>query len=93
MKICLLTLAITIVTNAQNLYRLGDGVQHDQVIEHDFVEVDPIVFSGYNTGLSVYFGTVNYIWDSTEVSMVSKLEIFSVILGDLENNNYYQTYF
>ena len=95
MKICLLTLAIVIVTNAQLLdfhdartLRVGNGEEHDKVIDHDFIEVDPIVFSGYNTGFSVYYGKIDYIWES-DYSIVTKLELFSVVLGDLEDNNYY----
>ena len=71
MKICLLTLSIAVVAHAQLLnyhdtrtLLVGDGEEPDEVIAHDMVEVDPIVFSGYNTGLSVYYGKKDYIWET-----------------------------
>ena len=52
--------------------------------------MDPIVFNGYNLGLSVYYGITDYIWTTQNgLSIIKKLEMFSVILGDLENDNYY----
>ena len=71
-----------------------DRAQPDRIIEHDYTEVDPIVFSGLNLGLSVYFGTTDYLWTShADPSIVTKLDIFSIVLGELVDQNYYQTYF
>ena len=95
MKICLLALAaIAVVTHAQLLdfkrTRSFGNDEPEKIEEHDFVEVDPIVFNGYNLGLSVYYGITDYIWTTqNELSIIKKLEMFSVILGDLQNDNYY----
>ena len=66
----------------------------DRLIEHDYTEVDPIVFTGLNLGLSVYYGTTDYLWTShADPSTLTKLDMFSIILGELADDNYYQTYF
>ena len=62
----------------------------DQLIEHDYTEVDSIVFTGFNLGLSVYYGTTDYLWTShADPSTLTELDMFSVILGELIDDNYY----
>ena len=100
MKICILALWVAILTNAQLLdvrnprRSLESRGRPDKIDRGPSTEVDTIVFDGRNIGMSVYYGTVDYIWhDRDSKSIVTQLDLLSILVGDLENDSYYQTYF
>ena len=90
-KVCILALWTTIISNAQ---ATDDFNSPESIEENEFIEMDTIQYDGDNIGMAVYYGTVDKIWASPDdLSVVQQLDILSYVLGSLENDRYYQTWF
>jgi len=96
MRICNLALSVA-VASAQLLFfarDLDDEEVIREVIEHEFVEVETIPFTGDNVGMTVYVGATDFLFsDSRTTDLVVRLEFYDRLLGKLVEGSYYQTYY
>ena len=64
------------------------------MIEHDFMEIETIPFAGDNVGMTVYVGATDFVFsNSMEADLVVRLEFYDLLLGNLVEGSYYQTYY
>ena len=74
--------------------KLNENPLLDRVVETSSIEVDTIPIEDGNIGMTVYYSSTDFIWNQPDYTgSMSRLEVFSMLTGELVNGNYYQTYF
>ena len=74
--------------------KLNENPLLDRVVEISSMEVDTIPIEDGNIGMTVYHSSTDFIWNQPDYTgSMMRLEVFSMLTGDLANGNYYQTYF
>ena len=96
MRICNLTFSMAVASAQLQFFarELEDEVAIQKRIEHEFVEVETIPFAGDNVGMTVYVGATDFLFsDQMDTDLVVRLEFYDVLLGNLIEGSYYQTYY
>ena len=65
-----------------NIPRLLEDIEINEVIHHDFIEVETIPFDGKNVGMTVHIAATDFLFsENAYEDLVVRLEFYDVLLG------------